>query len=218
MGGAFDAARTRTSVSDGFFRASLCRLHLRGIFGRDRGRDLDDDALSQATRDGRSGLLPKRMTVATGVERRPKFREEARQGGPLEECTFRTTWRPVDSLFRSFAHNNNQRLDLPASPSKIRLTARESANLWVSRGKNSTAVGKRITSSSRDASRRFPPGTDKCQKRWSKSFKCTSGIRTVARSKISGSIGKGSRSSSRPTRDRATTSARQCARSTKRSR
>src|ERR1700726_2271736 len=59
--------------------------------------------------------------------------------------------------------------------------------------------GKRVTSSSRDASRRFPAGADKCQKRWSKSFKCTSGIRTVARLKISGSIGKGWRSSSGPT-------------------
>ena len=33
-------------VSDGFFRALLCSLHLRGIFGCGRCRDLDDDALS----------------------------------------------------------------------------------------------------------------------------------------------------------------------------
>jgi hypothetical protein len=37
-------------------------------------------------------------------------------------------------------------------------------------------------------------GTDKCQKAMEESFKCMSGIRTVARLKISGSIGKDYRS------------------------
>ena len=42
-------------VSDGFFRALLCRPHRRGIFGRDRYRDLDVDALSRAPSRRRSG-------------------------------------------------------------------------------------------------------------------------------------------------------------------
>jgi hypothetical protein len=79
------------AVSDGLYGALLCRPHPRGIFGRDRYRDLDADALSQATRDGPSGLLPKKNDRRNRVERRPKFREEARQGGSLEESTFRAS-------------------------------------------------------------------------------------------------------------------------------
>jgi hypothetical protein len=78
------------AVSDGLYGALLCRPHPRGIFGRDRYRDLDADALSQATRDGPSGLLPKKNDRRNRVER-PKFREEARQGGSLEERTFRAS-------------------------------------------------------------------------------------------------------------------------------
>ena len=35
----------------------------------------------------------KRNDRCVRVERRPKFREEARQGGPLEKSTFRATWK-----------------------------------------------------------------------------------------------------------------------------
>jgi hypothetical protein len=75
--------------------------------------------LSQAIRDGPSGLLPKKNDRRNRVERRPKFREEARQGGPLEEGTFRASWRPWDSLFHSSVHNNNQKLNLPAGLSRL---------------------------------------------------------------------------------------------------
>jgi hypothetical protein len=84
----------------------------------------DADALSQAIRDGDQDSLPKKNDRRNRVERRPKFREEARQGGPLEECTFRASWMSWHSLFHSSVHNNNQRLNLTASLSKIRLTAR----------------------------------------------------------------------------------------------
>ena len=41
-----DVPALRQGVSDGFFRALLSYPHRRGIFGRDRYRDLDVDALS----------------------------------------------------------------------------------------------------------------------------------------------------------------------------
>jgi len=41
------------------------------------------------------------------VERRPKFREETRQGGPLEEMHILRQLTPWDSLFHSSVHNNN---------------------------------------------------------------------------------------------------------------
>jgi hypothetical protein len=107
------------AVPDGLYGALLCRPHRRGIFGRGRYRDLDVDALSQATRDGPSGLQPKKNDRRNRVERRPKFREEARQGGPLEEGTFRASWRPWDSLFHSSVHDNNQKLNLPAGLSRL---------------------------------------------------------------------------------------------------
>jgi hypothetical protein len=77
-------------VSDGFFRALLCRPHRRGIFGRDRYRDLDVDALSRAPSRRRSGTAEEKDRRSR-MERRPKFREETRQGGPSRRCTFRTS-------------------------------------------------------------------------------------------------------------------------------
>jgi len=106
------------AVSDGLYGALLCRPHPRGIFGRDRYRALDAEALSQATQDGPSGLQPKKNDRRNRVERRPKFREEGRQGAPLEEGTFRASWTPCDSLFHSSVHNNNQKLNLPAGLSR----------------------------------------------------------------------------------------------------
>ena len=41
-----DVLALRQGVSDGYFRALLSDPHRRGIFGRDRYRDLDVDALS----------------------------------------------------------------------------------------------------------------------------------------------------------------------------
>jgi hypothetical protein len=77
-------------VSDGFFRALLCRPHRRGIFGRDRYRDLDVDALSRPPSRRRSGYCRKKDRRSR-MERRPKFREETRQGGPSRRRTFRTS-------------------------------------------------------------------------------------------------------------------------------
>jgi hypothetical protein len=57
--------------------------------------------------------------------RRPKFREETRQRRALRRRTFRASRMSWHSLFHSSVHNNNQRLNLTASLSKIRITARE---------------------------------------------------------------------------------------------
>jgi hypothetical protein len=65
------------------------------------------------------------MTVATGWCDGPSLGRKPAKGGPLEECTFRASRMSWHSLFHSSVHNNNQRLNLTASLSKIRITARE---------------------------------------------------------------------------------------------
>jgi hypothetical protein len=74
----------KQGVSDGFFRALLCRPHRRGIFGRDRCRDLDVDALSRAVATA-IRALPEKMTAAAGNDG-PSLGRKPAKAAPLRKA------------------------------------------------------------------------------------------------------------------------------------